>query len=112
MTRRKRVKRFSFLMRIRPELKAQYQKRHDELWPDMARAITESGIKNYSIFFRGDGLLFGYFESEDPAKSLEQLGRTDVNARWQESMDGFFVKKDPSTVGPDIETIEEVFHQD
>jgi len=99
-------------MRIRPELKAEYKKRHDELWPDMARAITDSGIRNYSIYFRGDGLLFGYFESDDPAKSLEKLGKTDVNARWQKSMDRFFVKKDSSAVGPDIETVEEVFHLD
>ena len=106
------MRRFSFLMRIHPELKDEYKKRHDELWPDMARAITESGIRNYSIYFRGDGLLFGYFESDDPPRSLEQLGRTEVNARWQKSMDRFFVKKDPKTVGPDIETVEEVFHLD
>ena len=106
------MKRFSFLMRIHPELKDEYRKRHDELWPDMARAITDSGIRNYSIYFKADGLLFGYFESDDPARSLERLGKTEVNARWQKSMDSFFVKKDPRTVGPDIETVEEVFHLD
>ncbi len=106
------MRRYSFQMRIRPELKAEYKKRHDELWPDMARAIRESGIRNYSISFRQDGLLFGYFEAADPAKSLEKLGKTDVNARWQESMDRFFVKKEPNTVGPDIEELEEVFHLD
>ena len=99
-------------MRIRPELKAEYKKRHDELWPDMAGAIRESGIGNYSIYFREDGLLIGYFESNDPARSLEKLGKTDANARWQVSMDRFFVKKDPKSVGPDIEAVEEVFHLD
>lgn len=106
------MKRYSFLMRIRPELKAEYKKRHDELWPDMAGAIRESGIGNYSIYFREDGLLIGYFESNDPARSLEKLGKTDANARWQVSMDRFFVKKDPKSVGPDIEAVEEVFHLD
>ena len=106
------MRRFSFMMRIHPELKNEYKTRHDTLWPDMAKAITESGIRNYSIYFRADGLLFGYFESDDPAKSLEELGKTEVNARWQASMDRFFVKKDPKTVGPDIEMVEEVFHLD
>jgi len=27
-------------------------------------------------------------------------------------MDRFFVKKDPSTLGPDVEVVEEVFHID
>ncbi len=42
-------KRYAFLMRIKPELKSEYQKAHDEIWPDMARAIRRSGIRNYSI---------------------------------------------------------------
>jgi L-rhamnose mutarotase len=106
------MKRYSFLMKVRPELKAEYKKAHDEIWPDMARAIRESGIRNYSIFFRPDGTLFAYLEADDPARSFEILGRTEANARWQKAMDRFFVKKDPKTVGPDVEEIEEVFHLD
>jgi L-rhamnose mutarotase len=106
------MKRYSFLMRIRPELRAEYEKAHDEIWPDMAKAIRDSGIRNYSIYFRPDGTLFAYLESDDPALSFERLGKTDVNARWQKAMDRFFVKKDPKTVGPDVEEIEEVFHID
>ena len=106
------MKRYTFLMRIKPELKAEYRKAHDEIWPDMARAIRDSGIRNYSICFRADGTLFAYLESPDPALSFEKLGKTEVNARWQKAMDRFFVKRDPSKIGPDIEVIEEVFHLD
>ena len=106
------MKRYSFLMRIRPELRAEYEKAHDEIWPDMAKAIRDSGIANYSIYFRADGTLFAYLESDDPALSFEKLGKTEVNARWQKAMDRFFVKKDPKTTGPDVVEIEEVFHID
>ena len=106
------MKRYSFLMRIRPELRTEYEKAHDEIWPDMAKAIRDSGIRNYSIYFRPDGTLFAYLESNDPALSFEKLGKTEANARWQKAMDRFFVKKDPKTVGPDVEEIEEVFHID
>ncbi len=106
------MKRYTFLFRIRPELKAEYKKAHDEIWPDMARAIRASGIRNYTISFRPDGILFAYLESKDPARSLEKLGKTEVNARWQKAMDRFFVKRDPSVVGPEVEEIEEVFHLD
>jgi L-rhamnose mutarotase len=106
------MKRYSFMMRIRPELRPEYKKAHDEIWPDMAAAIRDAGIRNYSIFFRPDGTLFAYLECADPAASFAKLGKTEVNARWQKAMDRFFVKKDPSTVGPDMVEIEEVFHID
>jgi L-rhamnose mutarotase len=106
------MRRYAFLMRIKPELRAEYQKAHDEIWPDMAAAIRESGIRNYSIYFRPDGTLFSYLEAEDPKACFARLGKTEVNARWQKAMDRFFVKKDPKTVGPDMEVVSEVFHLD
>jgi L-rhamnose mutarotase len=104
-------KRYAFLMRIKPELKEEYKKAHDEIWPDMARAIRKAGIRNYSIYFREDGTLFAYLEARDPAQAFEWLGKTEVNTRWQKAMDKFFVKKDPSILGPETEPLEEVFHQ-
>jgi L-rhamnose mutarotase len=106
------MKRFAFIFRIKPELKNEYKKAHDEIWPDMAQAIRDSGIKNYSIFFRKDGNLFAYLEAEDPEKSFEYIGKQEVNERWQISMDKFFVKEDPQILGPEMEVIEEVFHID
>lgn len=106
------MKRFAFLFKIKPELKARYKKAHDEIWPDMAKAIRDSGITNYSIFFREDGTLFAYLESPDPEKSFEYIGKQEVNKRWQEAMEMFFVKETSAALGPEIETLEEVFYID
>ncbi|KPJ80023.1 MAG: hypothetical protein AMS17_21020 [Spirochaetes bacterium DG_61] len=93
------MKRFAFIFRIKPELKNEYKKAHDEIWPDMAQAIRESGIRNYSIFFRKDGTLFAYLEAEDPEKSFEYIGKQEVNERWQKAMDKYFIKEDPQILG-------------
>jgi L-rhamnose mutarotase len=106
------MKRYSFIMTIKPELKTEYIKAHNEIWPDMAKAIRDSGVRNYSIYFRPDGTLFAYLEADDPKKALERLGNSEVNARWQKAMDRFFVKKNPSNIGAEIEEIEEAFHID
>lgn len=106
------MKRFAFLFKIKPELKAEYKRAHDEIWPDMAKAIRGSGINNYSIFFRKDGTLFAYLEADDPEKSFEYIGKQEVNKRWQEAMERFFVKETSTAPGPEIETLEEVFHID
>jgi len=104
--------RAAFMFRIKPELKDEYKKAHDEIWPELAKAIGDVGIRNYSIFFRKDGTLFAYFEVDDFNKAMGELGKTDVNARWQKYMDKYFVKQDKSILGPEIEMIEEVFHLD
>ncbi len=106
------MERYAFVFRIRPEMKEQYKKEHDEIWPDMEKAIRDSGIRNYSIFFRRDGTLFAYLEAKDPEKSLAHIGAQEVNERWQKAMDRYFVKEDPSLLGPEMEEIEEVFHLD
>jgi L-rhamnose mutarotase len=106
------MKRYASIFRIRPELKEEYKKDHDEIWPDMAKAIRESGIKNYSIFFRKDGSLFAYFEADDPAGAFAYIARQEVNERWQKAMDRYFVKEDTTLLGPEMEELEEVFHID
>lgn len=36
--------------RIKPGCKAEYQRRHAEIWPEMVKVLKEAGICNYSIF--------------------------------------------------------------
>ncbi len=104
------MKRYGSVFRIKPELAAEYRKAHDEIWPEMARAIHDSGIRNYSIFLRPDGTLFSYFECEDAEKALAFMSATEVSARWERAMEKYFVKKDRSILGPQVEDLEEVIH--
>ncbi len=83
------VKRVCLLLHVRKELLPEYVKCHD-VWPEMLDAMHEAGIRNYSLFYRGDGLVVGCFEAENPQESLRKLGKTDVNRRWQKYMARFF----------------------
>ena len=106
------MQRYAFIFRIKPELKDEYRKDHDEIWPDMAEAIRKSGIRNYSIYFRKDGTLFAYLEAEDPVAAFAHIEKQEVNGRWQEAMDRYFIKEDTTILGPEMEELEEVFHID
>ena len=58
-----------FRMKIYPDMAAEYEKRHNELWPEMKDMIHEYGGRNYTIFLdRATNILYGYIELEDPAK--------------------------------------------
>ncbi len=107
------MKRIGFTFKIKPELKAEYKKAHDEIWPELAKTINDCGMHNYSIYFRKDGTLFACLEVEgDFQKQMEELSRLDVNKRWWDYMDKYFVKENNSIIGPEIEMLEEVFHLD
>ena len=41
-------------VRIKPGCKAEYQRRHAEIWPEMVEVLKAAGICNYSIFYCND----------------------------------------------------------
>jgi L-rhamnose mutarotase len=40
----------AFRMQLKPGVAAEYERRHDALWPDLADALRKAGIHDYSIF--------------------------------------------------------------
>lgn len=97
-------------MKLYPGQEAEYERRHNLLWPEMKDMIHAHGGKNYTIFLDRDTLtLFGYIEIEDPelwAKSAD----TEINRKWWDYMaDIMQTNPDNSPVCIDLQN---VFHLD
>jgi L-rhamnose mutarotase len=103
------VPRVCFTLQVDPARVAEYRERHAAVWPEMQQALRDSGWRDYSLFLRPDGLLVGVLTTEDFAAALASMDATDVNARWQDEMAGFFVGLDGR---PDqaMQPLAEVFH--
>lgn len=105
------MKRISFQLKVKQDKIAEYKKHHENVWPEMLQALRETGWHNYSIFIREDGLLFGYFETEQNLAAA-QLGMAarEINTRWQEFMAPYF--ESPDNARPDEMFLEltEIFH--
>ena len=97
------MERVGFLLRVRPDKLDEYKARHREVWPEMLDALRETGWTNYSLFLREDGLLFGYFETEDFERAVAGMAARDVNTRWQADMAQYFEDGE-------LERLEQVFH--
>jgi L-rhamnose mutarotase len=102
--------RYCFLLQVRPELLAEYRERHAAVWPDMLRALRETGWRNYSLFARPDGLLVGYVEADDLDAAQRAMAMTEVNARWQAQMSRFFTGLGGRPPDEGIAALEEVFN--
>ena len=106
------AERVCFLLHVRPDRLDAYRARHQAVWPEMLQALRAAGWQNYSLFLRDDGLLVGYFETDDLRAALDGMAATEVNARWQADMAPFF--EIPASERPDtaFDRLAEVFHLD
>jgi L-rhamnose mutarotase len=102
--------RYCFTLRVRPERSAEYRQRHADVWPEMLRALEETGWRNYSLFLRPDGLLVGYVECDDLDASRAAMENTDVNARWQAEMAPLFDGLEGGRPDEAFVVLDEVFH--
>jgi L-rhamnose mutarotase len=95
-------------MRVFKGKELEYKRRHDELWPELAGLLKETGIKDYSIFLdEGTGVLFGYLITEDPAR-LEDLSHAPVMRRWWNYMKDIMETHDDES--PVSQPLKEVFY--
>jgi L-rhamnose mutarotase len=106
------MKRAGFLLKVRddPKLQAEYKQRHREVWPDMLAALRRHGWRNYSLFMREDGLMFGHVEVPVSLQHcLDAMAKEEVNLRWQKDMQPYF--EIPPGARPDqtMVQLEEVF---
>ena len=107
------MKRVGFLLKVKPKKITEYKQIHQNVWPDMLEALRRCGWRNYSLFIREDGLLFGYFETpQDLQAALDAMEKEAINTRWQETMAPFFESPDGARADEILIELEEVFHTD
>ena len=104
------MERVCFQLQVRPDRIEEYKARHAAVWPEMLRALADSGWHNYSLFVRDDGLLIGYVETPSLSEAQAAMAATEVNARWQAEMREFFVELGDARPDTGFVQIEEVFH--
>lgn len=105
------MQRVCFRLQVRPDRLNEYIERHAAVWPEMRAALTETGWHNYSLFVdRRDGTLIGYLETDDLAAAQAGMAATEVNARWQAEMTGFFADLGDRTPDESFLELFEIFH--
>ena len=102
------MQRVAFKMQLHRGQAAEYKKRHDEIWADLAALLKSIGVNDYSIFLDEETYaLFAVLKIENRGL-LETLPTQEVMQRWwaymSDIMDG---NADNSPV---VKPLTEVFH--
>jgi L-rhamnose mutarotase len=72
----------AFRMKLKPGASAEYRRRHDALWPELASALRDAGIYDYSIFLDEETLhLFAVLKLR-PDNARDQLPQHPLMRRW------------------------------
>lgn len=107
------TRRFGMVCRLHPEKREEYLALHSAVWPGVESKMTECGIRNFSIFIRGD-VLFGYYEyvGDDHEADQARLDADPVSQQWWALTDPCQYGFDPDAPeGVQWQELEEIWHQ-
>ncbi len=80
------MEKIAFVMQLKPGCEAEYERRHDEIWPDLVDELRAAGISDYSIFLHPQTLqLFGVLKRAADHR-MDELPQTAVMQKWWRHM--------------------------
>ncbi len=104
------MKRNAFKMKLHPGYEAEYRKRHDEIWPELSKALIDAGVTDYSIFLDPETLTLFAVQKLADGHTADQLPDLPIVRKWWNYMaDIMEVNPDNSPVS---KPLVEVFHAD
>lgn len=104
------MKRHAFTMKLKPGVVAEYKKRHDEIWPELSRAIRDAGISDYSIFLDEETLTLFAVQKQTDNNTAADLPNHPIVKKWWAHM-APLMEANPDN-SPKCSGLKEVFHLD
>ena len=102
------MEKIAFTMRLKPGVAAEYEKRHDALWPDLGAALKAAGISDYSIFLAPDAVTLFAVLWRSVDHTMGDLPTTPVMQRWWAAM-ADLMETHPDN-SPKVTPLRRVFH--
>lgn len=102
------MEKYAFKMKLNPGCRQEYQKRHDEIWPELVLLLREAGISDYSIHLDEDSDILFAVLWRTVDHTMEALPQHAVMQKWWAHMADIMVTNgDNEPVAVPLET---VFH--
>ena len=98
----------AFVLKLRPGCAAEYQRRHDPIWPELEEIFRQHGVRRYSIFLCDEThQLFACIDIEDPDR-WNSVAQTPAMCRWRRHMSDLLEYDTSGT--PVVKRLREVFN--
>lgn len=98
----------AFVMSVHPGHEAEYARRHQPIWDELADVLRAHGVHNYSIHLHPETRqLFGYAEIESEER-WQSIAQTEVCQRWWRHMADLMPANPDQS--PKSQSLQEVFY--
>jgi len=104
------MKRHAFKMQLKPGAVAEYKKRHDEIWPELAKELRAAGVSDYSIFLDEETLTLFAVQKLSDHNTAANLPNLPIVRKWWNAM-APLMEVHPDNA-PVCGELREVFHLD
>lgn len=102
--------RSAFKMKLKPGFEAEYEKRHNEIWPELSRVLADAGISDYSIFLDRETLTLFAVQKLADGHTAGRLPDHPIVKKWWAFM-ADIMETNPDN-SPVCRELPEVFHAD
>lgn len=103
------MKREAFKMYLKAGFEKEYQKRHNEIWPELVQILKDNGIEDYSIFYDEETNIL-YAVQKNNGLGSQNLVESEIVKRWWNYMSDIMeVNSDKSPVSIPLK---EVFYME
>lgn len=100
----------AFVMKLKPGFAAEYKKRHDAIWPELAKELAAAGISDYSIFLDERTLFLFAVQKLTDHNTAAVLPQAAIVKKWWAYMQDI-METNPDH-SPMALPLTEVFHMD
>jgi L-rhamnose mutarotase len=104
------MQRHAFKMKLKPGMAAEYKKRHDAIWPELAAELKAAGISDYTIFLDEETLTLFAVQKLGGHNTAAQLPHSPVVRKWWDFMAPLMETQPDNS--PAVKPLGEVFHLD
>jgi L-rhamnose mutarotase len=102
------AEKYAFRMKLNPGTKAEYIRRHDEIWPELVELLQDAGVFDYSIHLDEEtNTLFGVLWRRSDHRMADLPNHPVMKRWWAHMADIMETKPDNEPVAVPLET---VFH--
>lgn len=102
------MEQIAFTMQLLPGHAQEYQRRHDEIWPELSALLHDAGVSDYSIFLdETTNVLFAVLRRRE-GHAMDALPQSALMRRWWQHMADIMVVQADSA--PVQRPLRRVFH--
>lgn len=80
------MRREAFKMYLKPGQEAEYEKRHNEIWPELKQMLSDNGVYDYSIFWDKETNILFASQKVCGEESSQDMGTNPIVQKWWDYM--------------------------